>query len=368
MKAIDGGMNYTNFTVEDFVADDEFIRWVTQPDEATNQFWAQFIEANSRQAEVIEQSRQWVLHLEQGQQNQSVSDAATLRRMWDHIEQETSEVPVRRLPVWRSFGWYAAAASVILVLGVWALFSQLNPARPTASLPAVMRVDTDDPQVANAFKTVVGPRSVLLADGSQVTLSAGSTLRFPNQFEARQREVYLIGDAFFDVSRRPQQPFLVHTDAVVTRVLGTSFWVKASQDKRHVLVDVRTGKVAVYVRNPPGNTPENSQFVTLTPNQKAVYALADERLSKEITSNPVPLKSVIRLDFDEAPIEQIFTAIEQVYGIPIQYDHDQLASCTLTTSIDKLPLSDQLKLVCRAINATYEQKDGHILVTGGSCQ
>lgn len=360
-------MDYSDFTVDDFAADDEFIRWVTQPDKATNQFWERFMAANPRQVRVIEQARRLVLQLEREQQNQTDTDEVSVRRMWQHIEQETRQVPVRRLPAWRSYGWYAAAASVVLLLGTFWWFNQRNEARTIASLPAVMRPDTDESQLADAFKTVRGPQSVLLTDGSRVQLSANSSLRFPAQFDTRQREVYLIGDAFFDVARRPQQPFLVHTNEVVTKVLGTSFWVKTNADNRQVSVDVRTGKVAVYVRHASEDVPSASQFVTLTPNQKAVYAPEDEGLSKEITSNPIPLKTIGKLDFDEAPIEQVFTAIEQLYGIPIDYDRDQLATCTLTTSIEKLPLFDQLKLVCRAINATYQQKDGHITVTGGGC-
>lgn len=361
-------MHYSDFTVDDFATDDEFIRWVTRPDKAANQFWDEFLSTHPQQTATIEQARRLVMHLEDGQQEPVDTVETTVRRMWQHIERETREVPVRRLPVWQSYGWYAAAASVVLLLGTFWWFNQRHEAHTIADLPAVMRPTVDYPQLADAFRTVQGPQSVSLADGSRVQLSANSSLRFPAQFDTRQREVYLMGNAFFDVARRPQQPFLVHTDEVVTKVLGTSFWVKTNASNRQVSVAVRTGKVAVYVRNAPEDAPPSNQFVTLTPNQKAVYAPDDERLSKGITSNPIPLKNVAGLDFDEAPIEQVFTAIEQLYGIPIEYDHDQLATCTLTTSMEKLPLFDQLKLVCRAINATYQQKDGRITVTGGGCQ
>lgn len=361
-------MDYAKFDVTDFITDDGFIRWVNQPDEATNQFWAGFLAANPQQTATVQQARRLVQHLERTQHDPTDAGDEPVRRMWKQIERKTAtDGPVRQWPLWRSYGWYAAAASVVLVLGTFGWFNQRSATPTAAHLPAVMRVTADTLQVAGAFKTVKGPLSVSLTDGSRVQLSANSSLRFPAQFDAQRREVYLIGEAFFDVTRRPEHPFLVHTDDLVTRVLGTRFRVKAYPDKGQVSVDVRTGKVAVFVRNSEQDNRMTNQSVTLTPNQQAVYELTGERLSKAISENPLPLEGEPVLAFDEAPIQAVFAAVERLYGIPIQYDRDRLANCTLTTSIDALPLFDQLNLVCKAINATYQQRDGRIVVNGGGC-
>lgn len=358
-------MNYSTYKVTDFATDDWFICWVTQPDENTNQFWTTFLTNHPQQAATIRQARTLVLQLERVQ-HQPTEDT-TVGRMWNRIEQGIgNEVVVRPLYSRRSL-WYAVAASVVLLLSLGWWFT-LRQQLPVAQLPAVMQAATDNPAVATTFKTVRGPQRVLLQDGSQVQLSANSALRFPITFDTKPREVYLIGEAFFEVTPRPDQPFLVHTNQVVTKVLGTSFQVRAYQTDPTVSVDVRTGKVAVYLRNPVKNQPVASNTVTLTPNQKAVYQLTGDRLTKSISDNPTPLSSAVSLSFDEAPVGTILAALEQRYGITIAYDRERLAECTLTTALDGLSLFDQLSLVCKAMNATYEQKDGQLLVKGGGCQ
>ncbi len=88
-------------------------------------------------------------------------------------------------------------------------------------------------------------QKVALADGSVVSLEPGSTLRYPEHF-GTQREVYLTGEAFFNVFRDEKHPFLVYAEDVVTRVLGTSFRVKAYGQGKEVRVAVTSGKVSVF--------------------------------------------------------------------------------------------------------------------------
>ena len=359
-------MDYQDFDLAQFLTDDAFLRWVNQPDEASDRFWNQFLTDYPHQFATVQRARQLAQDLTQTEPKATTEDETTLQRMWGYIEENTVARPVERLSRWPSFGWYAAAASVVLLLGAFLWFGEL--AKTSPDLPAVMQTTSSDAQVADAFALVRGPRSVQLPDSSRIQLSANSSLRFPKVFELEKREVYLIGEAFFDVTRRPEQPFLVHTDDLVTRVVGTSFRIKAYGHDRNVSVDVKTGKVAVSVRGFEENSRDRQKSVTLTPNQKVVYEASQAQLQKSITDNPVPLNRQVDLRFDEAPIAEVILAVEREYGIPIRIDKVRLAHCTLTTSIDGLPLFDQMKLICRAVNATYVQKDGGIVVQGGSCR
>lgn len=359
-------MDYSKFDSTDLLTDDAFLRWVQQPDEASDRFWSEFLTRYPQRIETVQKARQMAQKMEQAQQTPTADDDIPLQRMWDFIEENTIALPTRRLGHWQSFGWYAAAASVVVALGAFWWFGKLNSTNPT--LPAVMQMATAAPRTAPAFTTILGPMVVKLPDGSRIQLSANSTLRFPKTFEAEEREVYLVGEAFFDVARRPNQPFLVHTDELVTRVVGTSFWVKAFKNQRDVSVDVKTGKVAVFVRQSSEDSPDPKKSVTLTPNQKVIYEAAHDALQKQVTDNPISLAKNVTLSFDDAPIGEVFRAVEREYGIPIVYDKISLAQCTLTTSIDNLPLFDQMKLICKAVGATYAQQDGQIVVRGGGCR
>ncbi len=359
-------MDYTRFDLADFLTDDRFLRWVYRPNADSDRFWSEFLAANPQQATTVQKAREMALDLEQTEHEPYAEDGDTLKKMWSHIEENTISAPPVQRPTKRvAFAWYAAAASVVLLLGTWLWLGKT--AGTSRDVPAVMQEISSSQGVPEKFITRKGPRLLTLPDSSRVQISANSTLRFPKVFAPGKREVYLIGECFFEVTRRPEQPFLVHTDDLVTRVLGTSFRVKAYEDERDVSVDVRTGKVAVYVREYE-DAHDAEKVVTLTPNQKVVYEVLRERLRKEITDNPVPLKQAATLQFDETPIADIFQAIEQEYGIPIQFDRTRLGQCTLTTSIEGLPLFGQLELICKAVGATFVQQDGGILVKDGGCR
>ena len=86
--------------------------------------------------------------------------------------------------------------------------------------------------------------TIILADGTQIKLNAGSKLKYPEQFGSDQRIVTLYGEAFFEVVRDENRPFIVKSKGLMTKVLGTSFNVKAF-DNEHTQVTVRTGRVSV---------------------------------------------------------------------------------------------------------------------------
>src|SRR5439155_2315167 len=86
---------------------------------------------------------------------------------------------------------------------------------------------------------------LLLPDSTQVWLNAASSLEFPEAFQSGKREVYLVGEAFFDVKHAENRPFIIHTGNVTTRVVGTAFNIKGYPDQPDVIVSVKRGKVQV---------------------------------------------------------------------------------------------------------------------------
>ena len=89
-------------------------------------------------------------------------------------------------------------------------------------------------------------RVIFLPDGSTVFLSPGSRLNYPSTFDGlKKREVYLQGQAYFDIKHNATRPFVVHTGKVETTVLGTAFNIKAKQDEKDITVTVTRGKVRV---------------------------------------------------------------------------------------------------------------------------
>ena len=83
-------------------------------------------------------------------------------------------------------------------------------------------------------------------------MNAGSVLKYPKEFKGDTREVYLTGEAFFDVVKNPARPFIIHTSSIDVKVLGTKFNVKAYPNDKTVETSLVQGSVEVFVKNRPG--------------------------------------------------------------------------------------------------------------------
>src|SRR5690606_35184035 len=91
------------------------------------------------------------------------------------------------------------------------------------------------------------------------------------------------------------------------------------------------------------------------------------KLSRMIVSEPkaiIPAEEFDRMRFEGAPVKEIFDALEKVYGVDIAYDEEKFATCTLTTSISGQNIYNRLDIICKVIGASYEVKDGRIMIYG----
>lgn len=208
-----------------------------------------------------------------------------------------------------------------------------------------------------------------LPDGSHITLEPQSQVRFSSNFNQHDREIHFTGTAFFQISHNAQLPFIVKTDkGVTTKVLGTSFTVKAVEGERNVTVSVKTGKVAVSTT--PRKKTMNMSEVILTPNQELIYDREAESISRRIVENPEPIiavEEVKRMRFDNAPVAEIFSAIEKIYGVDLVFDEKAFAQCKLTTSVSDSDLFRRLNIISSAIGASYSVEEDKIVITGAGC-
>jgi ferric-dicitrate binding protein FerR (iron transport regulator) len=138
--------------------------------------------------------------------------------------------------------------------------------------------------------TPLGQRSVVqLSDGSKVWLNAGSKLKYPDQFNGKLREVFLEGEAFFNVAKNTQVPFIVYTSDINIRVLGTEFNVKSYPDEGIIETTLVSG--AVDIESPD----KNETLFKLKPNQKAVYK------KKRLPEREVSITEKTSDSFDDLP-------------------------------------------------------------------
>lgn len=153
---------------------------------------------------------------------------------------------------------------------------------------------------------------LLLSDGTQVRLNAGSSLFYPQRFSRlfSRRDVYLDGEAHFDVAKNSSQPFIVHVGNLKVKVLGTHFNVKAYPAEELVTTTLEQGKVKVY---------GDKIAMTLLPDEQAVY----NRISGKMTKRSVDSGNYNqwmkgKLLFDQTPLKVIIADLQRRYDVSIK--------------------------------------------------
>jgi transmembrane sensor len=229
--------------------------------------------------------------------------------------------------------------------------------------------------MAQAFKVVNSgdvTRKVVLHDGSTIILEPGSEIRYAEKF-GNQREVYLSGDAFFEVTKDASRPFLVYANEITTKVLGTSFRIKANQGEKEIVVAVKTGKVSVFAKSNSNDVLHKTvQEITLTPNQQAIYKRNEHVVLKKIVEEPQVItgQPTLKDSYVNEPVVLILKALSESYGVDIRFDKESLSDCTLTSDIiEGEGLYDQLEIVCNALGGTYKiEHDASIVIEASGCR
>lgn len=172
------------------------------------------------------------------------------------FEEGTEPAPVVTLNKRNFKPWYWAAAAILLIASGWFLFI-----RPKASPEKELLSE----KIHNEISTRPGSRSrIQLPDGSVVQLNAGSKLTYNKDFGIDQREVYLTGEGYFDVTKMKSKPFIIHTANINIKVLGTIFNVKAYPEDKQTETSLIKGSVEVTINNRPNDK------IILSPNEKLV--------------------------------------------------------------------------------------------------
>ncbi len=204
-----------------------------------------------------------------------------------------------------------------------------------------------------------------LPDQSRVWLRAGATLTHPLQFEKQERRVRLYGEAFFDITRNENQPFVVEIDGgSVVEVLGTSFGISAANGQDRVTVWVKTGKV----RFRPN---AGQQAVILSAGERAVYRVKEGKL---INDQPGIANDFAwhngGLAFDNMPLKDVLAEIERHYGVTIRLINPALGACRYTASlVQQQPVEEELKALAFAMQCkVIKRDDTHFDLSGGACR
>lgn len=204
-------------------------------------------------------------------------------------------------------------------------------------------------------------QKITLSDGSNVWINAASVLKYPTSFNGKTREVYLTGEAYFDIRHDSAKPFIVHTGKVLTTVLGTAFNINAGKNANTVVVTVTRGKVSV------ADGKHILGFVT--PNQQIAYDITtDKPIRRIVNAQEVIAWQESDLLFDDITFAQAAKQLEGRFKVNISFANDKVKNCRFSgTALKGKSLDEILKVICAFNNASYHRSEGYIIIDGNGC-
>ena len=238
---------------------------------------------------------------------------------------------------------YAAALLIIVLAGFTAYYFLYN--QESEQLVAELQI-----------------QEVELSEGSKVTINSNSKLTYPKKFEKDKRVVALSGEAFFEVAKDPNRPFIINAGEIRVEVLGTSFNVKAHETHDNIEVTVSSGKVAVYRTNNP------DERVILIKGQKAIFYKSTTKIEASINDNinfnAWKTKQII---FEDTTMPDVVRIINEIYKSDLKLVGGQLDECPVTTTFDNQSLESILNVLESTLDLKIEQKgEGHE-ISGDGC-
>lgn len=296
-----------------------------------------------------------------------LSDA---KEQWQKLDQLTKE---RKRIGWRKWSSYAAGITLLLSVGLWFGIQREKAEEPVTRMAIIepgttqavlilsngekitlkdrdtlvntksssiniqtglVKYDIKETEsVEVEYNTIEVPRggiySLVLSDGTKVFLNSDSKLKYPVTFNGEKRKVELSGEAFFEVASDSLHPFIVHTQDMETRVLGTSFDIQAYPDEPTTKTTLLTGRVLVSVNNSPLTE-------ILVPGLQASWSTGtDEIIVKKVNVATQALwrDGVIMLDDDE--LDDVMRMLARWYDVTYEFKGDRSVKHTFTGKINR---------------------------------
>lgn len=196
---------------------------------------------------------------------------------------------------------------------------------------------------------------VLLGDQSRSVLSPGSRL---DERMGDHRDIRLQGEAYFEVQRDEQRPFVVDAGEVRVTVLGTAFEVSAYDTSAVVRVRVRSGRVRVNA---------GEQAVELEAGEHAVFHKQRHFLERS-PAPPAEVWGTRVLHFEGAALAQVADLLERIYKVRITLYNDRVAACRLTAEFDDESIETILTVIAETFRLqVVKATDGTYTLDGDGC-
>ena len=272
--------------------------------------------------------------------------------VWDLLNKrirQPSELHQKDKPTFTTWSWVKYAAIVLLSIGLGVLGQQYILKTDQTVVQKEVRMIEKMSELGEKVTTK-------LPDGTIVKLNSGSKLLFPSSFDSNERKVQLQGEAFFDVERNEQKPFIIQIGEMEVEVLGTSFNVKEDTESHQKTVAVKTGKVAV-------NNKANGEPILLDPLQMVV-----ETQSGTLNKLPIMSEEAVfgwtdnKLVFDDNQYKTVFKEVSKWFGVEIEVGKELDEGMKYTAVFDNPTLDEVLMSTSRIFKFNYKINENKVII------
>lgn len=278
----------------------------------------------------------------------------------------------------KSKRWFVSAGVLAAILIVFVFKNSMRPSEGRNGKQSTL----------SQVSTKAGSKTqIRLPDGSLVRLNASSSLTYDKNFGKNIREVSLAGEAFFDVTKDSSHPFVIHTNVIDIKVLGTAFNVKSYPNDPSTETSLIRGKVEVTVKN------RSNEKVYLLPNEKLIVTNNTTMIDRAPVSKPeqpdhktetlsTPIYSVQHLTYNPADstiietswvdnklifqenetFREVAVKMERWYGVKIKFADEQLGDIRLFGSFTTETINQALDALRESNGFNYKRSGDEIII------
>ncbi len=253
----------------------------------------------------------------------------------NRIHQQMEQKP-RRIVIWPLFQKVAAILFIPLMITVFALLI-----RSEKPIVQYCTIEAKKGQKSN----------IVLPDGSKVQLNSESKLIYSTDFNIKDRQLKLTGEAYFEVAKNKERPFIVKAGNLSVRALGTAFNVRAYQGEKLISAILTEGKVRV-------SSP--TQSIDLSPNEQVDLNVSSQKLN--ITQLDNARKSIgwlnNQLQFNNCTFAEVAAALSRIYNIEIYFSSESIKEQRFSGTINNSSIESVFRILSLSAPIRYELKNG----------
>lgn len=384
---------YNKYTFDDFLQDDYFLESIYNPTSESDFFWEELKNTQIIDVDEFEKARDFILQLNEEDESSNLIDVK-IPQLWNRIEKTNDSIIHKKRLKFILAGISVAAVFTLIFISTRSWISDNNRSiatieesaskyttkitneiqlissnnqRVIAGDSATIDYSQKDKIVINedivdtktqeiTYNQIIVPygkrSSIILSDGSKIWVNAGSKVTYPDKFTAKQREIFVEGEIYADITSDKNCPFIVKTKDINVKVLGTEFNVAAyNDDKTHSVVLVEG---SVQIQNKNSNNKNEQIF--LKPNQGFFFSESTSHIGRVDVSNYVSWKNGY-ISFKNEKLSIILNRLSKYYGVSITCE-PKISSLMCSGSLDFKDNIDQvLNGICQVASVKYEKEN-----------